>query len=634
MKPTLKQRFNYFFDNTLSRGTGAIIAWLGIFTIVIVIIFSGIYLVVGTHFEDTDQLNFFEAFWQTLMRSLDSGTVAGDTKWTLRGVGILVTISGIFILSSLIGILSAGLSEKLEDLKKGKSLVIAKDHTLIIGWSQKIYFIISELIIANENQKNSTIVILSEKEKTEMDELIRNNISDIKTTKIVTRNGNTFDSNSIKLVNPDDAKSIIILAPDEIDDDAKDIHIIKSMLALLFNPKRTNKNYNIVAEIKSKNNLDAAQVIGKKEASLIYSQDFIARISAQTCHQPGLSVIYMGLVGFDGDEMYFSAIESLKGKTYKETIFGFEDSTVIGIYKKNGQILINPPKDTILEDGDKVIAISQDDDTVIPSLKKEFGVQKEVIVNKERISSINKENNIILGWNIRAKSIIEQLDQYVEKGSKIKIVTMEELNEEHKQEVNELLTNQEISFTTGDYTKRSVLEELQIFAYDNIIVLSNSSVSEQQADAYTLLALVLIRDIANEKGLKAKIISEMNDLKNRELAEVTEADDFIIGQDLISRILAQISENKELKRVYDNLLSSEGSEIYLKNVEDYIDVSKTVNFYTILDSALSKNETAIGYQINKYIHSSENNYGIVVNPRKSDQIEFSKLDKIIVLSED
>jgi len=70
-----------------------------------------------------------------------------------------VTIGGTFILSTLIGILSAGLSNNLEELKKRKSLVLSKNHTLIIGWSQKIYFIISEFIIAIENQKYSTIVI-------------------------------------------------------------------------------------------------------------------------------------------------------------------------------------------------------------------------------------------------------------------------------------------------------------------------------------------------------------------------------------------------------------------------------------------------------------------------------------------
>lgn len=634
MKPTFKQKFSYFFDNTLSRGTGAIIAWLSILTVVLVLLFSVIYLLVGVHFEDTGELNFLQAFWESLMRSLDPGSVAGDTKWALRAVGILVTISGIFILSSLIGILSAGLANKIDDLRKGHSLVLSKNHTLIIGWSQKIFFILNELIIANENQKKPSIVILDERDKPEMDEEIRQNLPNTKNTKIITRSGNTLDIKALNIVNPDEAKSIIILPPDNLEDESKDIHVIKTLLALIFNPARTKKEYHVVSEIKNFENLDAASVVGKHEASIIYSQDIISRISAQTCHQPGLSVIYMGLVSFDGDEIYFSDIESLYGKTYKEALFAFEDSSVIGIRKDNGAILINPTPDTFIEKGDRVIAISDDDDTVIPTMKTTFEIDNSTIVSKERSSSIKKENNIILGWNQRAKGIICELDQYLENGSVMSVITLTELSQEEKEEVEKELKNQKIEFNVGDYTKRNVLEKLNITNYDNIIILSNINVSQQEADAYTLLSLVLIRDIANEKGIKAKIISEMNDLKNRELADVTEADDFIISQDLISRILAQISENKELKNVYDILFSSEGSEIYLKDADNYVLTEKPVNFYTILESAANKNETAIGYQIKEYAHNSSKNYGIVVNPDKSEIITLKKGDKIIVLSED
>jgi len=64
-------------------------------------IFAAVYTIVGVEFQDTEKINYFEAFWQSLMRSLDAGTVAGDTIWLLRIIGIVVTISGIFILSSL-----------------------------------------------------------------------------------------------------------------------------------------------------------------------------------------------------------------------------------------------------------------------------------------------------------------------------------------------------------------------------------------------------------------------------------------------------------------------------------------------------------------------------------------------------
>ena len=55
----------------------------------------------------------------------------------------------------------------------------------------------------------------------------------------------------------------------------------------------------------------------------------------------------------------------------------------------------------------------------------------------------------------------------------------------------------------------------------------------------------------------------MLDHRNRELAEVTQADDFIVSDRLISLMLSQLSENEELNAVFDELFNPEGSEVYL-----------------------------------------------------------------------
>jgi hypothetical protein len=155
-KATLGQRFRYFFDNTLSKGTISIISWLALLSFILVFLFGVIYVISGLNMEGEKSMGFFEALWQSLMRSVDPGTVAGDSGWAFRMVGLLITIGGIFILSALIGVLSSGLDDKLQDLRKGRSLVIEEGHTLILGWSPKIIHIIEELIVANENQKKTT----------------------------------------------------------------------------------------------------------------------------------------------------------------------------------------------------------------------------------------------------------------------------------------------------------------------------------------------------------------------------------------------------------------------------------------------------------------------------------------------
>lgn len=84
-----------------------------------------------------------------------------------------VTLGGIFIVSTLIGVLTAGVEGKLEVLRKGRSLVLESGHTLILGWSAQIFNILSELMQANANQKKASLVILADKDKVEMGDEIR-----------------------------------------------------------------------------------------------------------------------------------------------------------------------------------------------------------------------------------------------------------------------------------------------------------------------------------------------------------------------------------------------------------------------------------------------------------------------------
>ncbi len=132
-----------------------------------------------------DGYGFAEAFWQSLMRSMDAGSVAGDTGWWFRFVMFLVTLGGIFIMGSLIGVLTSGLEGKLEELRKGKSFVCEENHTLILGWSSRIFRVISELSVANSNAIKPRVVILPIKTRLKWRTKFARKIEDTGRTKVV-----------------------------------------------------------------------------------------------------------------------------------------------------------------------------------------------------------------------------------------------------------------------------------------------------------------------------------------------------------------------------------------------------------------------------------------------------------------
>lgn len=626
-----RQKLRYKFDNLMSKGTIALIGWLGLLSLLLVSIAGIVLTISGFAQDDGSSLDFIEAAWESLMRTLDPGTMGGDTGWGFRLTMLGVTLGGIFIVSTLIGVLASGISNKLDELRKGHSFVVEKNHTLILGWSEKIFPIISELIIANSNQKNPVIVILATKDKVEMEDDIASKIPNTKNTRIICRNGSTVDLNDLEIVNPHEAKSIIILAPEG---NEPDIDVIKTILALTNNPKRKHGSYHIVAEISDGKNKDVAEMIGNNEVTLVHSEDLISRVIAQTCRQSGLSIVYTELLDFDGAEIYFQEEPGLSGKTFKDAVMGYEDSAIIGLRFKDGKIQVNPPMGTKLQSGDAVIAISEDDDTVRLSGKTSFDIDINAISGGAE-KKAETENTLILGWNNRACSIIKELDSYLAQGSTLTIVASGQGVEDEMNDVKKIISNQVLTYINGNISDRELLDSLGLEKFNHIILLCYSDLMpEQEADSKTLITLLHLRNIEEKTGHDFSIVSEMMDIRNKELAEVTEADDFIISNKLISLMLSQLSENAELKAVFDDLFDSDGSEIYVKPVSNYIKPGVAVNFYTIAEAAAAKGEIAIGYRVDTYSHNPEKAYGVVVNPKKSEKVTFTEKDKIIVIAED
>jgi voltage-gated potassium channel Kch len=632
-QPSLNEKIRYYFENTMSSGPIGIIKWLALASLFMVLTLGFVILIFkikGTPYPNAEELGFIEGVWQSLMATLDSGTMGGDEGWSFRLVRFIATLGGIFVISILIGTISSGIDEKIEELKKGRSRVLEKNHTLILGWNDKIYYIISEIIEANKNQKKSCIVILADKDKVEIEDDLRGRFDNFKNTKIVVRNGNPLDLADIEIVSPNEARSIIVLAS-EINN--ADTYVIKSVLALTNGRNRKKDSFNIVAEIKDIKNMAAAELVGNNEAVFLLSQDIISRITAQTCRQSGLSLVYNELLRFEGDEIYFHSEPKLEGKTFKEVIFSYASSSVIGIYTKDGIAKINPSMDSKFCIGDSVIAISEDDDTVILSDANKIDVQFNTIYHENK-NKIEIENTLILGWNEKGSRIIEELDNYVASGSRVFVVSDNFDLPNQISKVRELINKQTIDCFVGNINDRNTLIELSPESFNYIILLSSTNLEIQESDAKTLICLLHLRELGQKVGKNFNIVSEMLDIRNHELGRVARADDFIVSDNLIALMISQLSENKNLKKVYDILFESEGSEIYLKTVSNYINTNDAVNFYTILESASQLNETAIGYRLISQSANPDFNYGIYINPLKSNMIKFEPGDSIIVLAEE
>jgi voltage-gated potassium channel Kch len=627
-KITLADRLRYRFDNTISRGTVALIGWLFVLLAVLVLASSLVVYATGLAPEAGGRRpGFLETLWLSLMRTIDPGGVGGDQgSWPFLLSMLAVTAGGILVFSTLIGIIFTGIDNKLDELRKGRSFVVEKGHTVVYGWSLEVFSVVSELIVANESRPSSCVALLAQKDKVEMEDEIRDRVGKTKNTRVVCRTGDPIDIDDLEIVNPHEARSIIVLPPEGGEADSR---VIKTILALTNNPSRREEPYHIVSRMREPENLGVAQMVGGAEVELVPVDDLIARITAQTCRQSGLSVVYTDLLDFGGDEIYFHHEPRLVGRTFGETLAAYESCSVIGLRTGNDRIELNPPMETEVTAEDALILIAEDDSAIVLSEDTDPEVDAGVI-RKPRPRIEKPERTLVLGWNDRAPTMIAHLDRYVPPGSEVTVVAPEGAGLPTRFDE---LGHQTVSVRTGNTSDRRTLDALEVPSYDHIIVLSYFDGSgSDDADSRTLVSLLHLREIAERSGRSFSIVSEMLDDRNRELAEIARADDFIVSDRLVSLMMCQVSENKEYAAVVEELIDPEGSEVYLKPADEYVESGVPLSFYTVVEAARRRGEMAVGYRVMAEAGDPRKSYGVHLNPAKSRRIEFAEGDKVIVLA--
>lgn len=92
---------------------------------------------------------------------------------------------------------------------QGKSAVLESDHTVILGWSAKIFCLIEQLAMGNEHAGGRPIVVMSDLDKELMeDEIAQHNI-DIRNSTIICRHGDPLIMQELRKVSVEHARCVL-----------------------------------------------------------------------------------------------------------------------------------------------------------------------------------------------------------------------------------------------------------------------------------------------------------------------------------------------------------------------------------------------------------------------------------------
>jgi len=620
-QPTRRARLRYRFDAAIAHGTGRIILWLAALTLGLVFVAAVILTIFDIDVGDERSSTLLERFWQSFLRILDPGTFSDDTGWPLRITTLFVTLLGVIIGAALIGLIVAAVENRLDDLRRGRSFVVERDHTLVLGWSPRVFTLVSEVVLANANQPRGCIVILSGEEKTAMEQMIRDRVGATGNTRIVCRTGDPSSPHDLAIVNVAEARSVVVLGGG--DQGSGDAEAVKAVLAVM-SGEAGGGGCAIVAELGDQETARALREVSGGRVLTVQAADVIARITAQACRQAGLSQVCRDLLDFGGDEIYFQPVPQLVGHTFGDALLAFDDACVIGRRAADGTITVHPAMDTPFSADDAVIAIAQDDDAVVFT---GFRDEDASGVTSSAPTRDAPEHLLVVGWNALGPVILRELDRYVPAGSTVDVLTDTDVVDPAEL-VDRQLDNLAETFraTHGD------LDRLTTFVaerdYDKVIILGyRGGLSPEEADARTLLTLLLLeRALARDGERRGRIVTELLDSRDVELARATGADDFVVSDELSSLLLAQLAERAEVEPVLADLFDVEGSALSLQPASWY--AQGPVTFARVVAAARARNEIAIGYRLEHVDQLPE----VVLNPSKRVVVDLDERARVVVIA--
>lgn len=535
-----------------SSATGPVKAKFGLFVVsggLIITVLSELWLLMARAFvrkrvsRESPVRWRSSSYWMVFCALADPGNVAdfgfqegASTKlasYFLRAFGAIVAIVGVIYLSVLMGFLVEAISAMMNRATRGLSPLVEDDHLIVIGFTDKCLEVLEQLALALESDGGGLIVVLAgeDDDSDDVHRVIRDTIPQkaLRGSKIAVRRGNPQSLADLQRVSVQDAKAVIILSPTGTSADRADCSVLRTVLALTALRGEADHATHIIAELQDIDNRHIVQVTGGPAVECVVSHDICSRLLLTTSRHPGLGLVYDHIFGFEGSEFYLKEWPQLVGRTFGEIYAAFPTAVPIGLkvadrrvarmtlveefhffhvdvrcpmLKPHG-IMLNPPRDFRVSEGDEVIVLAADDDTYAPAVADPEPADPQGFQFAGEASKKSMRERVLLcNWRRDVDDMLLMLDEAVKDGSEVHI--MSDISLEERRDVfhvegfdEDKLRSITLHHHVGRTTVKRDLEVVPLREMDSVLILADErhEASPLESDAQNLATLLLIRDI-------------------------------------------------------------------------------------------------------------------------------------------
>lgn len=638
----LRMRASYWFDNKMAEGFWPKVKLLLTVTIIFIVVI-GLIAAFARGFENAD-----ETFVKTLMYTLGKGgalSLGSDGSSPLYFLMMLLTIFYcIFFTSILIGLISNALRGKVDELGKGQSRVLESDHTLIIGFNEATFVLVGELIKANASlKKPQTVVVLGAEDSTAIADALRKRVGKAAShpmTKVICRTGSPYGFDDLRRCSIETSRAVIV-------NGASDFETVKAVMAcshILAEDKLDEFPY-IVAVVHGGENMMEATIAAQnagfaERLEFLSLNETLARIMVHTSRQPGLSNVFTELFNYAGNELYLIADDpcfpKLHGRSIEEVNRMLKAAFAVGKRSAGGRVEIGAPFAVRFDEGDSLIVVQEDDDELViadePAPVAEFA--PGTVIGEEVV------NALVLGVRPILDAVLAEYAEYLHRGSTVHVAgqapgLMPPVGESTLAALE--AEGVRVQYHSTDIDSRStlgaLLEECQP---DCVIVLADHDADPEADDERTIRRLIYLREFRTTAKRPFSITSEIRNGLNKELVEATGPDDFIVSSHISALLMAQISQQREIAEVFNDLLTSNGYEVYMKRAAWYVKPGSPVDLVTASRAVAERGEVFIGIRQMRngaYAPAEINPSKYVSDMQTLRKYTFGEQDYFVVLAE-
>jgi hypothetical protein len=582
-----------------------------------------------------------DAVWWAFLRLTDPGYLGDDEGIARRAISTVVTVLGyLLFLGLLIAILTQWLNQLIERLESGTTPVALSDHVIVLGWSHRTPTIVRELLqtrrrverfLARHGARELRIVILAEEVDAALWADLRQRLGGLwNDRQIVLRSGSPLRLDHLERIAFRDAAVLILPGADhaEANPDAVDAKTVKTLMAVSRHAGEAGAIPPLaVAEIFDGRRAGVGRRAYAGDVELLAADEIIGRLIAQSVRQRGLCGVYSELLTLNvGNTIFVRPLEGDTGIRFGDLQGAFPRAIPLGLIRSaDQQVVLDPDSETPLADGDLLVLLARRYADCERQVAQPPAGARPPAPNP-RPALERGRRILILGWNRKVPALLREFARYGARTFEIDVVSSTPVDEREK-----LLERHEVGdrhdgvrHVEVSYTRPGVLERLEARTYDNIVVLASERLAdEDQADATSVVAYLMLRGLLPEEGPRPDVFVELLDEENLFLFDA-HREDVIASPLVVSYLLSQVTLRRELGAIFTELTRPWGAQIVLQPAAEYLETASPAGFTDLERAAAARGEIALGLRIAQR--------ELLLNPDRDARWNLSESDEVVILT--